>query len=95
MKVEKFITTHLFKYDETKTDFIGINQGCLEEALKYFAELKCKKLLEIVAKKAKIIESENVVYRIYNTKTNEELFIDIPIDKDSILNAVDLKEFIK
>jgi hypothetical protein len=80
MTVEKFIKTHTFKYDSTKTDYIGMNQSALEESLKTFAELKCKELLEIVANLAEV----NVLG--YN---------DYEVDKDSILNAVDLKEFIK
>ena len=54
----------------------------LREAMCGYAELKCKELLEIVAKKAKINFS--------NSKSN-----DYGIDVDSILNAVDLKEFIR
>jgi hypothetical protein len=66
-------------------------QGCdlqeIESALIGFAELKCKELLEIVAKKAKIIESRSMV--------NGYDYTERLVDKDSILNAVDLKEFIK
>ncbi len=50
-----------------------------------FAELKCQELLEIVAEKAK-------------TKTDDfggSFRGDVIIDRDSILNAVNLKEFIK
>jgi hypothetical protein len=47
--------------------------------MKKYAELKCKELLEIVAEKAEITGCYSSPH----------------IDKDSILNAVDLKEFIK
>ena len=61
-------------------------QGCdlneIVSALEGFAEMKCKRLLEIVAKEARINFS--------NDKAN-----DFSIDKDSILNVVDLEEFCK
>jgi hypothetical protein len=53
----------------------------LVDILKEFAELKCKELLEIVAEKAEV--------RLGISSCN------YVVDKDSILNAVDLKEFIK
>jgi hypothetical protein len=46
-----------------------------------YAELKCKELLEIVAEKAEVRLGIS--------------FCNYVVDKDSILNAVDLKEFIK
>ena len=59
-------------------------QGCdLDEivsALEGFAKLKCKELLEIVSNLAEV----NVLD--YN---------DYEVNKDSILNAVDLNKFIK
>jgi hypothetical protein len=59
----------------------------IEVALIGFAEMKCKELLEIVAKKAKIVENRSMV--------NGYDYTERLIDKDSILNAVDLKQFIK
>ena len=56
------------------------------QAMKEYAELKCKELLEIVAEKANLIEHEDYNYP-------NEYYVEI--DKDSILNTVDLKEFIK
>jgi hypothetical protein len=64
------------------------------ELSKDFTEQKCKELLEIVAEKAKI---KKEYYRDSNLKSNygdPEIEIMV-IDKDSILNAVNLKEFIK
>jgi hypothetical protein len=70
---------------------LGNMEGCdlqeIESALIGFAELKCKELLEIVAKKAKIVENRSMV--------NGYDYTERWVDKDSILNAVDLKEFIK
>lgn len=55
------------------------------EVLREFAKLKCQELLEIVAEKAE------------TKKEYLDPFLkpDIIIDKNSILNAVDLNEFIK
>jgi hypothetical protein len=64
------------------------------ELSKDFTEQKCKELLEIVAEKAKI---KKEYYRDSNLKSNygdPEIEIMV-IDKDSILNAVNLKEFIR
>ncbi len=57
----------------------GCRDWMFEEALSEFAELKCQELLEIVAEKA-------------YAQVEHDCAI---IDKDSILNAVDLKEFIQ
>lgn len=87
MKVEKFVETHLFKYDGTKIGYVGMNQGALEEALKSFTELKCRELLEIVAEKAKTKENRSMI--------NGYDYTERYVDKDSILNAVDLNTFIQ
>jgi hypothetical protein len=64
------------------------------EAMKEFAELKCKELLEIVAEKVRIIEK--TPYIDYETKiTIDKGGNIISVDKGSILNAVNLKEFIQ
>jgi hypothetical protein len=63
-------------------------EGCRDwmfvEALSEFAELKCKELLEIVAKKAET-----------KKEGNSGSWYDAKVDKDSILNAVNLKELVK
>jgi hypothetical protein len=58
------------------------------ELSKDFTEQKCKELLEIVAKNAK----QKTIFGSYGDPQNSHLII---IDKDSILNAVNLKEFIR
>jgi hypothetical protein len=57
------------------------------ELSKEYTEQKCKELLEIVAKKARVIT-------IWEGNTGSE-YMDFDIDKNSILNAVNLKEFIR
>lgn len=54
-----------------------------------YAELKCRELLEIVAEKAKA----NVLYDWSGNTGSEYCNEYAVVDKDSILNAVDLKEF--
>jgi hypothetical protein len=73
----------------------GCRDWMFEEALAEFAELKCKELLEIVAEKAKIkarysLKQDDGFPTLVNLVDEEP-----NIDKDSILNAVNLKEFIK
>ncbi|WP_396180278.1 hypothetical protein [Flavobacterium sp.] len=71
----------------SQTDQTNLKEGhyfVIKEVMKEFAELKCKELLEIVAEKAKTEKSGN-----------SGSWYDARVDKDSILNAVDLKEFIK
>ena len=75
------------KYIMENTDIMTMagNKQKVAKAMIEFAELKCKELLNIVAEKAK-------------TKTDYfggSFRGDIIIDKDSILNAVNLKEFIQ
>lgn len=66
-------------------------QGCdLDEivsALEGFAKLKCEKLLEIIVENAKIIENRSMSSGYDYTERY--------VCKDSIINAVDLNEFIK
>lgn len=74
-------------------------QGCdlqeIETALIGFAEMKCKELLEIVAKKAKIRDEDNdTYYQPHIFYCNGDRY-KTWVDKDSVLNAVDLKQFIK
>jgi len=63
----------------------NISVGEIQGAMREYATLKCKELLEIVAEKA---ELDYEKYDNYDAQSCE-------INKDSILNAVDLKEFIK
>jgi len=60
---------------------------CMHE----YTRIKCKELLEIVAEKAKIVEDGYEQYDEYWLDLGGSL----KVDKNSILNAVDLKEFIK
>lgn len=55
------------------------SEDAVIDAMKEYAKYKCKELLEIVADNAKILYS-------YSSPK---------VDKDSILNTVDLDEFIK
>lgn len=57
----------------------NIDSEDIEQAIKEYSKLKCQELLEIVAEKAKVEEVWNNYY----------------VNKDSILNAVDLDKFIK
>lgn len=56
-----------------------------EEFLQEYAKIKCKELLEIVAEKA----SQQTLFGEYGDGRHK-----IIINKDSILNAVDLETFI-
>jgi hypothetical protein len=74
MTVEEYINKNSYFILNADTPMGNI----LREAMKEYAYLKCKELLEIVAEKATVIEYWNDWY----------------VEKDSILNAVDLKQFI-
>ncbi len=74
-------------------------QGCdmqeIESDLIRFARIKCKELLKIVAEKAMIIDEDNDVYeQPHIFYCNGEKY-KTWVDKDSILNAVDLDSFIQ
>jgi len=77
----------LSKQHGTNEEWITFTE--VEEAMKEYAELKCRKLLEIVAEKAKA----NVLYDWSGNTGSEYCNEYAVVDKDSILNAVDLKEF--
>ena len=67
----------------------------IEMALQGFAKMKCKELLEIVVEKAKIRDEDGDVYeQPKGFYCNGELY-ETWVDKDSILNAVNLDEFVK
>ena len=61
----------------------GADYQEIESALIGFATLKCQELLEIVAEEAEVKEYFELNYEWTYT-----------VDKDSILNAVDLDKFI-
>lgn len=78
-----------------QTDHSNLKEGhyfVIEEAMKEYAKLKCEELLKIVAEKAKIETKpkENIL----NLSMMDDWSY-YTIDKNSILNAVDLNEFIK
>ena len=62
----------------------------ITSAMKEYARLKCEELLKIVAEKAKA----NIEYT-YSGNVGEYRDEWAIVSKDSILNAVDLNEFIK
>jgi hypothetical protein len=65
----------------SQTDQTNFKEGyyfVIEEAMKEYAELKCKELLKIVAEKA-----------------DKAHVGGWDLDRDEVLSAVDLKEFIK
>ena len=82
----------------SQTDQTNLKQGhyfVIEEAMKEYAKMKCKELLEIVAEKTKIKDEDGDVYeQPKGFYCNGELY-ETWVDKDSILNAVNLDEFIK
>lgn len=92
MTAEEYIVNNLWeifgKYGDTS------QSGEIAQAMKEYAELKCKELLEIVAEKAKIKKEYSRDSNLKSNYGDPETTI-ILIDKSSILNVVDLKEFIK
>lgn len=66
-----------FNLDVTRDCYVK-TQKDIVKSMQEYAELKCKELLEIVAEKADV----NILG--YN---------DYEVDKDSILNAIDLETF--
>lgn len=59
-----------------------------------FLKLKCQELLEIVADKAKILDEDNDVYEQPHVFYCNGEEYKTWVDKNSILNAVDLDNFI-
>jgi hypothetical protein len=72
-----------FNLNATRDCFIK-TQKDIVLSMQEYARLKCEELLEIVAEKAEI---KTVGFSGLNTKT-------CVVDRDSILNAVDLDSFI-
>ena len=76
----------------------------VQKAMKEYARLKCEELLKIVAEKAEVKVEKKSQYeknrKWEKVKEDEEfdLFdyeMRTSVNKDSILNAIDLNEFIK
>lgn len=71
----------------------GCGEWMFKEALEEYAKAKCQELLEIVAKKAKVKNEDGKVYQqphiFYCNGEEHKIFV----DRDSILNAVDLENF--
>jgi hypothetical protein len=89
MTAEKILEEWLIQTDQT-----NLKEGhyfVIQEAMKEFAELKCKELLEIVSEKFKT----KVIQANYDVNNGGFNFSGYEVTKDNILNAVDLKEFIK
>ncbi len=83
MTAEEILKEWLIQTDQEGHYFV------IKEAMKEFAELKCKELLEIVVQKAETKE-------MFVSGSNGGWYDKVgKVDKDSILTAVDLKEFIK
>ena len=82
----------------SQTDQTSLKKGhyfVIEKAMKEYTKMKCKELLEIVVEKAKIRDEDGDVYeQPKGFYCNGELY-ETWVDKDSILNAVNLDEFIK
>lgn len=86
----------------SQTDQTNLKQGhyfVIEEAMKEYAKMKCKELLEIAAEKCLIEEIHKRPIDGSITKRLSYAFggenTEYTINKDSILNAVNLNEFIK
>lgn len=93
MTAEEVLNEWLLQTDQT-----NLKEGhyfVIEQAMKEYSRLKCKELLKIVAEKAKIIDEDNDTYEqphVFYCKGEE---YKTWVDTNSILNAVDLNEFIK
>ena len=78
----------------SQTDQTNFKEGhyfVIEEAMKEYTRLKCQELLLLVAEKVRIIEDGDI------NNPYEEYFLDLGgslrVDKDSILNVIDLEKF--
>jgi len=90
MKAEELLEQLLEEYHYDK-DAIMVSTAFLDMFAKEYARLKCKELLEIVAEKAKT----KTIYEINDQPSSSfgDYEYDV-VDKDTILNAVDLNSFI-
>lgn len=85
----KEILDHIFdldKYQMADQPYHNSEEAVLE-AMNEFAKLKCEELLSLAAEKAKIRE--------LNYEDEQEWVCYNEVDKESILNCIDLEEFIK
>lgn len=82
----------------------SLDNDQIENLMKEYAKLKCEELLKIVAEKSEIIIEKRPQYgksRKWQKVKKDELVdlldyeVSHSVNKDSILNAVDLNEFIK
>jgi hypothetical protein len=82
-----------FNLDVTRDCYIK-TQKDIVKSMQEYAKEKCQELLEIVADKAKIIDEDGDTYQQPHIFfCNGEVYKNW-IDKDSIINAIDLDEFI-
>jgi hypothetical protein len=81
MTVEQFLEKNYFgmTFDIAHSD---VMESDFKTAMQEYAQLKCKQLLEIASDKAEAVYDLNDSYRVI-------------VDKDSILNCVDLEKFCK
>lgn len=89
MGYEELLKDRLEEY-HYEENAITVSTAFLDMFAKDYATMKCKELLEIVAEKA-IIKKE--IKRKLDDLEKEGIY-NLSIDKNSILNAVDLDEFI-
>lgn len=86
VKNRVFITEDVerhFNLDVTR-DYYVRTQKDIVKSMQEYAKTKCQELLEIVAEKAKTKKT-----------SNSGSWYDASVDKDSIINAVNLNEFIR
>lgn len=87
-------------FSETGFDIDNtIQKNLVIGAMKWYAMLKCEELLKIVAEKAEVEKTHiSPVNNILSREVSKSLGFentDVKVSTDSILNAVDLNEFIK
>ncbi len=87
MTAEELLKDRLEEYHYRK-DTVMVTTAFLDMFAKDYATMRCKELLEIVADKADIYIPDGAYMDCYVNPS----FIEI--DRSSILNAVDLDEFI-
>jgi 2-iminoacetate synthase ThiH len=68
-------------------------QRQIEKSMQEYARLKCQELLLLVAEKANLSLNGEMASKTYSARVYNER-IKLSVDKDSILNAVDLDKFI-
>lgn len=90
MTIKEIISNRPHGTDEEWITFTEV-----ENLIKDYSAMKCEELLEIVAEKAKV---ENSCYGIYENEVATVLYTENEgsyfVNAESILNAVNLEEFI-